>query len=62
MYCNHHCPVNLKEQRLFEAIVPPPDITRATKKVGINWKKKKIVPENFIVCSRKVNRRTDNRL
>ena len=32
LYCNNHCPVNLKEQRLFEVIVPPPDNYQSNKK------------------------------
>ena len=56
MYCNNHSPVNLKEQTLFEVTVPTSDYYQRNKKV------EKIVPENFVVCSRKVNRRTDNSL
>lgn len=41
MYCNNNCRVNLKEQRLFEVIVPPPDYYQSNKKVGIKRKKEK---------------------
>ena len=41
MYCNNHCPVNLKEQRLFEVIVPPPDYYQSDKKSGNKMEKRK---------------------
>ena len=42
MYCKNHSPVNLREQKLFEVIVPVlPTITSATNKVGIKRKKEK---------------------
>ena len=51
---NNHYPVNLQEQTLFEVIIPTSDYYQSNKKN---------VPENFrIVCSGKVNRKTDNRL
>ena len=56
MHCNNLFPVNLKEQTLFEVTVPTSDRYQSKKKV------EKIVPENFVFCSRKVNRRTDNKL
>ena len=34
MYCNNHCLVNLKEQRLFELIVPTSDYYKSNKKRG----------------------------
>ena len=51
MYCNNHFPVNLKEQTLFEVTVP----------TSVYYQSK-LSPENFVFCSRKVNRRTDNKL
>ena len=57
MYCNNHCPVNLKQKRLFELIVSTSDYYQSNKKKG-----KKIVPENGIFCSRNGHRKTDNRL
>ena len=40
MHCNNHCPVNLKEQRLFELIVPTCDkyidLARAKSEAPIN--------------------------
>ena len=41
MYCNNHCPVNLKEQRLFEVIVSPPDYYQSDKKSGNKMEKRK---------------------
>ena len=41
MYCNYHCPVNLKEQRLFKVIVPPPDYYQSDKKSGNKMEKRK---------------------
>ena len=41
MYCNNHCPVNLKEQRLFEVIVPSPDNYQSNKKSGNKLEKRK---------------------
>ena len=32
MYCNNHCPVNLKEKRLFELIVSTSDYYQSNKK------------------------------
>ena len=34
MHCNNHCPVNLKEQRLLELIVPTSDYYQSNKKRG----------------------------
>ena len=34
MYCNNHCLVNLKDQRLFELIVPTSDYYQSNKKRG----------------------------
>ena len=41
MYCNSYCPVNLKEQKLFEVIVPTSDYYQSNKKSGNKMKKKK---------------------
>ena len=40
MYCNNHCLVNLKEQRLFELIVPTSDYYQSNKKRGKNCPRK----------------------
>ena len=34
MYCNNHCPVNLKEKRRFELIVSTSDYYQSNKKRG----------------------------
>ena len=47
MYCNNHCPINLKEQRLFEVIVPTSDYYQSNQKVGIKWKNEKNSPRKF---------------
>ena len=41
MYCNSYCPVSLKEQKLFEVIVPTSDYYKSKKKSGNKMKKKK---------------------
>ena len=41
MYCNSYCPVSLKEQKLFEVIVPTSDYYKSNKKSGNKMKKKK---------------------
>ena len=51
MYCNNHCPLDLKERRLFEVIVPTSDYYQGNKQSGNKMEKRKNVPENFILCS-----------
>ena len=41
IYCNNHCPENLKEKRLFEVIVPTSDYYQRNKQSGNKMEKRK---------------------
>ena len=62
MYCNNHCPVNLKERRLFEVIVPTSDYYQRNKQSGNKMEKRKKCPRKFHSLQLEVKRKTDDRL